>query len=511
MSRLPFVGEPAKTVGQDVAEKNYAGAAGGATGIAAQVLAPKAIEKLGGVINPTAEDVTGNLMKVQKPSIKQTGYAEKVTNAVPDLQQIAADNKGQIQTPRDAVDAIENHIGKLEQPMSDAAKAMHSAGNTIDVQRPVSSAIDRAFDEKAGAYKPSEVAHAKANLEDYISGHKSLFELENLRRRLNNEASAYYKMSPADRAASGIADADMTAARAAADQLRTELYGDGKNAGAFENAGMQGDVRGLRQRVGNLLEIRDTLQKAITRAENTGDFSLMREAFTRNPRGMIGSGGIGALLGFAAGGPIGAIAGGTLGEFGNALKAYSESANPNLNVQKAFGKLTRMGEPNLPQVEFKPPQQIPRVAGTQQPLPMPNGPLFQMGQTPATPPPAPPPPIVGEQLPLEMGGQGSLFQMGQTAAPRSIGPLSSAPSRTMLPERSSAPITLPPTSAETIAREAGGQFMGWQESGPGKPRVALFRDPKTGSTLGVRENELSPATVARKISESRKLFGGLTR
>jgi len=76
----------------------------------------------------------------------------------------------------------------------------------------------------------------------------------------------------------------------------------------------------------------------------------------------------------------------------------------------------------------------------------------------------------------------------------------------LLPERSGAPTAMPPVSAETIAQEGGGQFMGWQESLPGKPRVALFRDPKTGTTLGLRENEMSPAAVAKKISDSRGLY-----
>jgi hypothetical protein len=79
----------------------------------------------------------------------------------------------------------------------------------------------------------------------------------------------------------------------------------------------------------------------------------------------------------------------------------------------------------------------------------------------------------------------------------------------MLPEKSGAPLSMPATSPETIGREAGAEFFGWQESGPGKPRVAYFRDPVTGTSLGVREGDLSPAEVARKMSESRKLYQGL--
>jgi hypothetical protein len=432
---IPLIGPWAASLGEQAGTGDVGGAA--AKG-AAQVGAAEALPHMGEIAGkakdiitgaPTsAGDVVSTLKNVQKPSIKQTGYDAKANAAIPDLQQVVADNKGQITGPREFVDAIENHIGKLEQPMSDAARQMHTAGNKIDVEQPIVAAVDHAFDEKAGAYKDSEMSHAKADLEDHIKGSKSLFELENLRRRLNDEASSYYKMNAAERNASGISDATMTAKRSAADALRDELYGDGTKPGAFENAGMTGDVRAIRQRVGNLLEVRNTLEKAITRAEQAGDWSGVKSLFTRNPAGSIMSGGIGVLAGGMMGGGVGAAVGGVLGEGLNALKEYRESKNPNLNVQKAVSGLERMGPPsNLPQASFAPqppapaPYKSPVIAGTQQNLPMAHGPLFQMGQTAAPTAPAPPAPITGTQLPMDMA-HGDLFQMGQTAAPQAPAP-----------------------------------------------------------------------------------------
>jgi hypothetical protein len=432
---IPLVGPWAASIGEQAATGDVGGAT--AKGLA-QVGAAKALPylpKVGEHVKnfvtnaPTsAQDIVGTLKNVQKPSIKQTEYDTRANAAIPDLRQVVADNKGQISSPRDMVDAIENHIGKLEQPMSDAARQMHTAGNKIDIEKPIVSAVDNAFEEKAGAYKDSEMAHARADLEDHIKGSKSLFELENLRRRLNDEASSYYKMNTAERNASGISDATMTAKRAAADALRDELYGDGKKAGAFENAGMTGDVRAIRQRVGNLLEIRNTLEKSITRAEQAGDWSGLKALLTRNPAGSIMSGGIGAIAGMMAGGPVGGILGGILGEGMNALKEYRETKNPNLNIQKAVGGLERMGAPtNLPTARFTPrpptpaPYVSPRYAGTQQPLPFQRGSLFNMGQTPAPAAPAPPAPITGEQLPLNVP-HGDLFGVGQTPAPRAAPP-----------------------------------------------------------------------------------------
>jgi len=429
---IPLIGPWAASLGEQAGTGDIGGAASkGLTQVGVSEAIPRLPKIARGAADlitnaPTsAADVVGTLKNVQKPSIKQTGYDAKANAAIPDLQQVVADNKGQITGPREFVDAIEQHIGKLEQPMSDAARQMHTAGNKIDVEQPIMSAVDHAFDEKAGAYKDSEMSHAKADLEDHIKGSKSLFELENLRRRLNDEASSYYKMNAAERNASGISDATMTAKRSAADALRDELYGDGTKPGAFENAGMTGDVRAIRQRVGNLLEVRNTLEKAITRAEQAGDWSGVKALFTRNPAGSIMSGGIGAIAGLMAGGPIGGLVGGAIGEGMNALKEFRESKNPNLNVQKAVSGLERMGAPsNLPQASFSPkpaPATIPRMSGVQQPLPINPGSLFQMGQTPAPAAPAPPGPITGTQMPLE-APHGDLFQMGQTAAPRPPAP-----------------------------------------------------------------------------------------
>jgi len=57
---IPYIGEPIETAGQDVLEKNYPGAAGGLTGVAAQVLAPELTKKGGGAVRealPSKADI----------------------------------------------------------------------------------------------------------------------------------------------------------------------------------------------------------------------------------------------------------------------------------------------------------------------------------------------------------------------------------------------------------------------------------------------------------------------
>jgi hypothetical protein len=444
---LPVIGPYAESLGERAGSGDVGGAA---TQAAVQIGGPKLLPKVvpaavSGAIDvatggkPTPEGVVKNVLTVQKAGIKEPGYAGKVQAAVPDLQQIAADNKGAIQTPRDMVDAIEQHISNLEEPIAQAAKSLDKSGHIVDVTQPITSKVSAALEKNRGAagFNPAAQDHAVADISGYLEHAKTPYELENLRRSLNDQAAAYYKADPATRASINISEPQAVAARAAADALRDELYGADGKPGIYENAGMQGDVRALRQRVGSLIDIRNHVQDAITRGERTGNWDALKTVLTRNPSGGIMSGGIGAILGGMLAGPVGAVAGGVLGEGYNALKNYRESVNPNLNVQKAFGKLERMGAPtNLPSVEFRPPAAMPKsapITGTQQTLPHMNDTFFPVGQTPAPTPAAAPPAIHGEQMGLpHMNDTNPLFSIGQTApppAPATVGPLAKIPGR----------------------------------------------------------------------------------
>jgi len=70
LSTVPFVGEPIQTAGEDVSQKNYSGAAGGLTGIVAQVPAPKLIEGAGKVAGKTADVIKSNFAEPPKPALQ---------------------------------------------------------------------------------------------------------------------------------------------------------------------------------------------------------------------------------------------------------------------------------------------------------------------------------------------------------------------------------------------------------------------------------------------------------
>lgn len=381
--------------------------------------------------NPTAEGAAAKFMEVGPPKMRETGYAQKLAGAIPDVQKIVEDYGSQLHTPRDFVEAIENHIDDLESPIREAAKELDRNGHEVDVTPAISSRVKAALDQRRGAigFTPAARDAIMGRISEMLSHAKTPFELENLRKSINDQSSAWFNASPAERASMSISEPDAVAFREAGTALRDELYGTDKKPGIFENAGLPGDfshMRDVRQRVGNLLDLRNHVNDAVVKAEKTGNWDAVKTAFTRNPSGGLMSGGIGAILGGMVGGKGGALLGGVLGEGWNLLKSYRESKNPNLNLQKAISNVRGMGAaPELSNVKFSP------ATASQSQLPFEKGPLFQINQTPApavTPAPAP---IVGEQMPMDYH-PGSLFQIHQSAAPPPpvIGPLAETPGRT---------------------------------------------------------------------------------
>jgi len=113
LGSLPFVGPTAQQVGQDVANKNYAGAAGGATGIAAQVLGPKVIEKGVNAVGaiPSAERAGANFQNLKQTIGQHPVFVtDEMSRNLNDLRQASA-----IKTPVPAT--VQNLIDRLD-PMA---------------------------------------------------------------------------------------------------------------------------------------------------------------------------------------------------------------------------------------------------------------------------------------------------------------------------------------------------------------------------------------------------------
>lgn len=403
-------------------------------------------------------------LTVKKPSISETEYSQKVNDALPDLARIAQDNAGKIKTPRQAVDAINNRISQMEAPISD-----HLQANPSEVVHPdeyvgdMGKAMDAALKNANSKLTPKEMDAAKAKVMELVNqeGPESMTDIEKTRRRLNTEAEGYFSSRPADKRVMDSSDATAIAQRAAGDYLRSRLYGDDANPGWLERSGVKAvdqegnpvSMRDFRKKVGNLIDVRNHFEDAITRAEQTGDW----KAFDKWRSGpSLAAGGLGVAAGAAAGGPVGALFGGLAGEGLKAWADYLKSKNPNLNVQKMFRNLENTSPPNTADIHAATPQhQYPFAVGPQQaqylePIgPNPAPPPFEIsgenqpnrsavwqqhvGELPPIETGAPSPgrlpepvgpqpareaplgPITGEQQPLNLpGAQHELFNLPQT-------------------------------------------------------------------------------------------------
>lgn len=408
-------------------------------------------------------------LAVKQPGVKETDYAQKFTEALPDLQTIARDNSGQLKTPRQGVEAIENHVDKIEGPIGEHLRNLPRTGANMVAPEDVASNVNKAIDDhvadpRSDHYSGKEVEKARNDVHELIGDQpKSVADLEKVRRRLNKDAQDYYRAKKTGATSNVASDAEAAFKAAAADSLRDMLYGTEAGPGLIEKAGIrindaQGnpiDIRSVRQRVGNLLDIRNHFRDAITRAEQTGDWSALK-AMSKGPSLAIG--GLGGALGFGLGGPLGSPVGLAIGEGLKAVHDYKTTKNPNLNVQKMFRNLenTGTGVSSIPKISaVTPPQPAEQIPIN---LPPENAPLFNIQQTPRLRPDFEEPrlgTISGEQVPLNIPahGEAPLFSLPQTEG--------TVPTQPKIPQM---------TPAQGLEAETGGipkvktNFRGTQEN-----------------------------------------------
>lgn len=191
----PFVGEPLRTAGEDVWNKNYRGALGGMTGIAAQVLAPEAIEEGYGKVKDYYTDPATGITKYKGgldfPSGKggeraATGNAD-VDAAARDLAEI------QRQSPMKGKKAEDIHqhaeaIGNYQDKIWDEA-------HKPQIQRWEDEPVNHEWlaeetrkglpQEEADA-NPAETAKAK-NFIALLDKPRTIGQLDSFLRDLNND------------------------------------------------------------------------------------------------------------------------------------------------------------------------------------------------------------------------------------------------------------------------------------------------------------------------------------
>jgi len=227
---LPLIGPWAAGKAQQAGTGDVGGAAGEATGEALaskgaeRVIAhPAATVKLAGALADKVtrgtpiteagkiEAAQQQALTVKKPSMNETEYAQRVNEATPELQRIAQENKGKITTPRQAVAAINTRVSQMEAPISNQLAKLTGPGDLVapgDYKTSIDTAVQQALNDPKKSYKPGELAKAGKEVADLIGDQPKTYEkLEADRRRLNQDADAYYSADTAGKRAIDVSDA----------------------------------------------------------------------------------------------------------------------------------------------------------------------------------------------------------------------------------------------------------------------------------------------------------------
>lgn len=503
-----------------------AGAAGGAG---------EGIKRAGGIKNAIIDSTTGRLtdwaargtpltdagrvekaisqiLEVKQPGMSEIDYAKRVRDSVQDLQDIAARNQGKIKTPRDARNAIHQRIGEIENPIGEHLKGVDFDVHPDQLLNPVSDAIDKALNRNAGTLSTEEKAAAKKRVMDWLGERpRSVEEIEGNRRRLNDDADKYYKSDTAGKQSIDVSDGTAIAQRAAADAIRNVLYGDGTNPGMLERAGVSAtdangnpiSLRDVRKRVGNLLDIRDHFEDAITKAERQGDWS----AFGSLQKGpSLAAGGLGALVGLMKGYPVMGI---MTGEAAKALGDYRAGKNVNVKNARAWESLARTA-PKTP----LPPINVatrPAIHDYERPV----GPLQHeaaVGPFPAEPPFE----IPGANQPNRTGlwqqqvGEPPALETGAPTPGRHIEPIGprEAPEAPLAPIRGEQQdLGLPPKEAELFNLQQTPRVP--REPAENVPRGTSVPEIPPRGTKPAREAAIGPVGKGVELGKGEDLGPGL--
>lgn len=234
LQATPIVGPAIETYGTDIANKNYRGAAGGATGIAAQILGPKLIENAPAMKRAVAETAPARaiakpinmatemaaeplkrlglvspespvaLRQAIQPSVNIPRAGESIEIAGPRMQQLknsglVLDAEGnplhEIKSNADVLqavkagkkyvyDAIDQRVGSVDQLQADTGG--------------VADAMVKSISKRTREQFPALAARIEARAETY-RGLKSFRDIENAIQDANDDLKNYYKHgSPSD-------------------------------------------------------------------------------------------------------------------------------------------------------------------------------------------------------------------------------------------------------------------------------------------------------------------------
>jgi hypothetical protein len=269
-----------------------------------------------------SNDFNTVVKNISKPGAKgYTAYKAKIANVSDDLQSILNNSPKPIEDPKGFADAVDSHIQNHEQALQKEAGATTDSSVPVapNLMRDLSERLDKFFAANKGKFPDEAVPEAKKKLLERVLQSRNgehllepnLFEAENVRRGLNDEAQPGLGVKR---------NAYQAGALELADELRSKIDE------GYEKRGVKG-VQEWRSKEKDLIDVRDQIGKAQKRAEDLGEPSLWKSVTDK-----VGLPSAILSMAFGLVHPAGAAMG-AAGILGHYLS--DKGTNPNFNVQRA--------------------------------------------------------------------------------------------------------------------------------------------------------------------------------
>ena len=394
LQSIPIVGPPTETAGQDIEQGNYAGAAGGLTGVIGQVALPEVIKRAPAIARvatdafskdlPALTDAAhSNFMKAIPPTKSAPYFPDDLEAARPYLEDEHAASP--IRTVADAKDAADSAIGRIEGKVHEYIRANPIDKIATSPLDSVKAALAPTNSLRNGFVDAGVKELAPYNLDQPLTVAKA----DALRRQFNAENAAFEAKNNYAQAQARVTDPGYAAREAASQALRDGIYDK------LDERGIPG-IRDLRQDEGSLIAIRNAAQNQIFNGEKavggTGANSVTGKVGKSLVQGSTVGGG--AILGGYLGGYPGAAAGGIIGTgLGEAINrvAFPGNLTRDALIEKSFSKPITQGA-TLPEVPSH-----PTIRGLL------NAPATELGPSTMTNPSSEPPAVEGTTRAVRKG------------------------------------------------------------------------------------------------------------
>jgi len=321
LQATPIVGPSIETAGQDIQSGNYQGAAGGLTGVTGQVLAPELLNRGAAAVNKlrgnVADAAADSALGVTRLDRRRLPAGEKNAIGGTALDQLSGNS------PEALADQAQAKVADLSQQIdnlatnSNAPVSLKPALDTLD-------RIEATADAQNDAASLKVVDKVRKQLTQKYRGGAAIPEITTARQALDLK-----------RGVGKLKNWDSASEAAAASPIIDQVYGalDGELDQALPGS------QGLNQQLSLMMKVSDRAEALLN---SPGVLQNAINRIARPTGGLIAPTGVGAGIGFAAGGPVGAAVGGTVG---SALGPFAQEAAVSPTARMALARGLKPGPP----------------------------------------------------------------------------------------------------------------------------------------------------------------------